>query len=96
MSDLNDDSNTVSFSVSLSTDREGFLRRECVACGREFKTEVDSSELTWALAAQCERAGLHVGMTGSDDDHPWRDRPHGPAANMLTRDPPSAARPWAF
>lgn len=70
MSDPDDDSNTVSFSASLSTDREGFLRRECVSCGREFKTEVDSSELTWALAAQCERAGLQVGMTGADDDPP--------------------------
>jgi hypothetical protein len=70
MSDSNDDSKTVSFSVSISTDREGFLRRECVACGREFKTEVDSSELTWALAAECERAGLQVGMTASNDDTP--------------------------
>jgi DNA-directed RNA polymerase subunit RPC12/RpoP len=70
MSDSNDDSSTVSFSVSLSTDREGFLRRECVSCGREFKTEVDSSELTWALAAQCERAGLQVGMTTGSDDGP--------------------------
>jgi hypothetical protein len=70
MSDSNDDSKTVSFSVSLGTDREGFLRRECVSCGREFKTEVDSSELTWALAAQCEHAGLQVDMTASDDEPP--------------------------
>ena len=90
MSDSNDDSNTVSFSVSLSTDREGFLRRECVSCGREFKTEVDSSELTWALAAQCERAGLQVGMTGSDEPPSVLRCPfcghEAPGTDMHTRD----------
>jgi hypothetical protein len=68
VSDSDDDSKTVSLSVSIGTDRDGFLRRECVSCGREFKTEIDASDLTWALAAECERAGLEVGMTAADDE----------------------------
>lgn len=54
-------SKTVNFHVSLSTDRDGFLRRTCEACGRDFKTEIDPADLQWALSAQCQRMGLEVG-----------------------------------
>lgn len=64
------ESQHVQFSASLSTDRDGFFRRACPSCGREFKTQVDPSDLQWALAAQCRRMGLEVGGTSDDDEPP--------------------------
>jgi hypothetical protein len=57
----------VKFAASISTDRDGFYRRACSSCGREFKTEVDPSDLQWALAAQCRRMGLEVGGEGGEE-----------------------------
>lgn len=60
-SDPTDEHAKVKFGVSMSTDRDGFLRRACDACGLEFKTEIDPADLQWALAAQCQRMGLEIG-----------------------------------
>lgn len=68
MPESSDDSKTVSFSISIGTDRDGFVRRACGSCGREFKTEVDAADLRWALAAECERAGLEVGTADVSDE----------------------------
>jgi hypothetical protein len=57
----------VTFAASISTDRDQFYRRACPSCGREFKTQVDPSDLQWALAAQCRRMGLEVGEEHTDD-----------------------------
>lgn len=56
----------VRFAASIATDRDQFLRRTCPECGRDFKTEIDPSDLQWALATQCRRMGLEVG--GEDGD----------------------------
>jgi DNA-directed RNA polymerase subunit RPC12/RpoP len=58
---------TLTFAVSLSPDRDHFLRRACPSCGREFKTEADPAELQWALAAQCKRMGVEIGEQGGDE-----------------------------
>ncbi len=50
-----DDSDSVRLSVSISTDQGGFFRRTCPVCGRDFKTEIDPSELQWALAPLVQR-----------------------------------------
>jgi hypothetical protein len=55
----------VRFAVSLATDRDGFLRRSCASCDRDFKTEVNESELQWALAFQVQRMGLEIGADAS-------------------------------
>lgn len=60
----------VKFAASISTDRDGFYRRACSSCGREFKTEVDPSDLQWALAAQCRRMGLEVGGDDGEETPP--------------------------
>jgi len=51
----------VQYAVSISTDRDGFLRRSCASCGRDFKTQISESELQWALAFQVQRMGLDIG-----------------------------------
>ena len=66
---MDSDSSTeleVKFALSISADRNNFLRRSCDSCGRYFKTEIDSADLQWALSEQVRRLGaafgrLHVG-----------------------------------
>jgi hypothetical protein len=58
--------NTLTFAVSLSPDRDHFLRRACPSCGREFKTEADPAELQWALETQCRRMGVEIGEPTED------------------------------
>jgi hypothetical protein len=54
--------NQISFNVSIGTDRDKFLRRTCPSCGRDFKTEVDSADLAWALTSQIGRASEELGL----------------------------------
>lgn len=54
--------NKIQFNLSISTDRDKFLRRTCPACGRDFKTQVNEADLAWAVAPQFRRMGLEVGM----------------------------------
>jgi hypothetical protein len=53
----------LNFSMSLSLDRDHFLRRSCPSCGREFKTEIDKADLAWAVAPQIQRIGLEIGVS---------------------------------
>jgi hypothetical protein len=61
------DSN-IQFNVSISTDRDDFLRRTCPSCGRDFKTAIDPADLAWALSAQMQRMGLEIGPVGADEE----------------------------
>jgi DNA-directed RNA polymerase subunit RPC12/RpoP len=60
-----DPENEVQFAISLRPDRDGFLRRNCSACGREFKTEINDADLQWEMASQCRRMGVSIG----DESH---------------------------
>lgn len=57
----------IQFSVSLQVDRDGFLRRSCPSCGRDFKTEVDEAELQWELVSHCRRIGAEIGAVESKE-----------------------------
>lgn len=58
----NDESeNKYLFNLSISTDRDKFLRRTCPSCGRDFKTEIDLADLAWALSPQFQRVGIEIG-----------------------------------
>jgi hypothetical protein len=59
---------TVQFEVSISTDRDHFLRRTCPSCGRDFKTIVDQAELAWVLSEQVKRIGLEIGAVPADEE----------------------------
>lgn len=54
-----EDGNEVKFHISVVLDRDGFFRRACDSCGREFKTEAEPEDLQWALA-QCRREGVET------------------------------------
>src|SRR5947209_4735787 len=56
----------VRFSLEISTDRDGFLRRTCPSCGRDFKTEIDPSDLSWALNTQIQRVSEEVGVSPAE------------------------------
>lgn len=54
-------SSTMQFEVSITTDRDHFLRRTCPACGLDFKTMVDQADFAWLLSEQIKRSGLDIG-----------------------------------
>lgn len=61
----------VRLGVSLSTDRDGFMRRTCPSCGRDFKTDYDEADLGSALAPQIRRIGREIGVpleVGEEED----------------------------
>ena len=58
---MDDQDSQTQFEVSLKSDRDGFLRRSCPTCGRDFKTEINTADLQWELAVQCRRMGADVG-----------------------------------
>lgn len=58
----------VQFNVSITTDRDKFLRRTCPSCSRDFKTVIDPADLAWALSAQIQRMGLEVGAVPADEE----------------------------
>lgn len=62
------------FAVSISTDRDQFLRRTCPSCGRDFKTRVDPIDLQWALTSYCRHAGADVGPEDEQKPIPARIR----------------------
>ena len=64
--------NNVQFAVSMSTDRDHFVRLTCPSCGLDFKTEIDMNDLQWVLASQCRRMGLEVGEQPEDPSPPLR------------------------
>jgi hypothetical protein len=64
---MNDPNNQQQFAVSLSSDRDGFLRRCCPKCGRDFKTEINAADLQWELEAQCRRMAVEVGEESSTE-----------------------------
>lgn len=53
---------TIQFNLSISSDRDGFLRRTCGSCGRDFKTEIDPADFAWALNSQIRRVSLEIGV----------------------------------
>ncbi|WP_156119802.1 hypothetical protein [Leptolyngbya sp. KIOST-1] len=64
MEESNED---LSFSLSISTDKDQFLRRTCPSCGRDYKTDVRDGDLAWALAPQFKRLGFELGKMDEED-----------------------------
>lgn len=52
----------ISFSLSISLDRESFFRRACPSCGLEFKTEGNPADFAWALELQLRRVSEEVNV----------------------------------
>lgn len=53
--------------ISISPDRDGFIRHTCPSCGRDFKTEVDPAGLRWLLGSYCERMGTEIGESAEQE-----------------------------
>lgn len=93
MSDQHD-SNTQNFHVTVSIDRDGFLRRTCPSCGRDFKTESRQADLASALAPQIHRIGRELGViptnTGGEEPEDMLRCPYcghrAEASTMLPED----------
>jgi hypothetical protein len=59
----------IQLSISISTDRDGFMRRTCSACGRDFKTEIDPADLQSLLSSYCQKQGLEIGAARKEGTH---------------------------
>jgi len=68
MSDQQDRGNIQNFNVTVSTDRDGFLRRTCPSCGRDFKTENHQVDLASALTPQIHRIGRELGVLSANTE----------------------------
>lgn len=64
----------IQFEVSISTDRDQFLRRTCQSCGRDFKTAINPADLAWALSEQIKRMGLDIGAVPAGDEEDVQDQ----------------------
>ena len=62
----------IQFAVSISTDRDGFMRYTCPSCGRDFKTQIDPADLQWALTSYCRRSGVEIGGATAEPTAPRR------------------------
>lgn len=49
------------YGLSLSVDRDGFLRRTCPSCGRDFKTGIDRADLGSIIGPQIRRIEREIG-----------------------------------
>jgi len=56
------------FSVKVNVDRDGFFRRTCPACGRDFKTAINESDLASVLTPEIERIGRELGITSDENN----------------------------
>lgn len=56
------------FHVNARPDRDGFLRRTCPGCGRDFKTTINEAELSHLLHAEVERVGREMGLPLAEDE----------------------------
>lgn len=57
-----------SLALRVSTDADGFLRRACPSCGREFKTDVDEADLAGLLGPAVARIGAQIGEISAEID----------------------------
>ena len=73
------------FEVSISTDRDHFLRRTCPSCGRDFKTMINQAELSWLLSEQIKRAGAEIGAFSAGEEDQVETELHCPYCHHLAK-----------
>jgi hypothetical protein len=56
------------FHLTFSLDRDGFFRRSCPSCGRDFKTQVNDADLVTSLEPAFRQMGLKIGAEPSERD----------------------------
>lgn len=79
-----DSENKSLYNLSISTDRDRFLRRTCHSCGRDFKTEIDLADLAWALSPQFQRVGIEIGVKRDQEEgEPKKTYLHCPYCNHI-------------
>lgn len=70
---------SVRLGLSISLDRDNFLRRTCPSCGRDFKTEADQADIEWAIGSQVKRVGAEIGadlQTAAEPSHEYLTCPY--------------------
>lgn len=66
---MSQEDNEKRFKLSVSTDKDGFLRRSCPSCGRDYKTEINDADLAHILAPQFQHHGIEIGQTEDDSEN---------------------------
>ena len=62
-----DEDHSVQLQVNISSDRDGFLRRTCPECGRDFKTSINEAQLSHFLHSEVERVGREMGLIAIEE-----------------------------
>lgn len=62
------DEQTSRFNLTFSLDRDGFMRRTCSSCGRDFKAEANASDFATALQPYFREAGLEIGVREEEEN----------------------------
>lgn len=66
-----DQEESIKFSITFAVDKDGFFRRSCPNCGRDFKTMVDEADLVASLQPAFRKMGLEIGdIPESGEDIP--------------------------
>lgn len=61
-----DQEKSINFNITFSIDKDGFFRRTCPSCGRDFKTMVDEADLVASLQPAFRKMGLEIGDIAED------------------------------
>lgn len=90
-----EDKEIVHFSITYSLDRDGFFRRTCPNCGRDFKTKSDPSDITSVLQPAFKRIEKEIGeislpITDTESNPQYLSCPycnhHAESGDMITKD----------
>jgi len=57
----NEAEDVVRCQLTFNVDRDGFFRRTCPSCGRDFKTQVNEADLVASLQPAFRQIGLEIG-----------------------------------
>jgi hypothetical protein len=93
MGESDNDDTKIRFSITLSTDQSHFLRRTCPSCGRDFKTEINQSDIASLIDPQIRRIGFDIGERAESMEESPESVLHCPycefqaeASKMLTQE----------
>jgi DNA-directed RNA polymerase subunit RPC12/RpoP len=80
---------SIRISLTFSVDRDGFFRRSCPNCGRDFKTQVDEGDLVASLQPAFRQLGLEIGAEQEDETKEYLYCPYcgyyAESSDMLTQ-----------
>ena len=70
MTDEAEETDLHRYGFTYALDRDGFFRRACPSCGREFKVKAAPEDLAYSLQPAFREIGLGLGETAENGKGP--------------------------